>query len=166
MLAASLATALLLAAPAPHARAVLRDGKGDEVGKAELRAEEHGVELSVEVHGLSPGKHGIHVHAVGVCQGPDFTTAGPHFNPTGKKHGLASPEGHHLGDLVNLEVGADGKGKLHAVLHGATLDAGPGGLLGTAGTAVVIHGQADDEKTDPAGNSGPRIACGVISAGP
>jgi len=163
---AAVALALpVLALPAHAAKATLKDAKGEKVGMVLLVEEAGGVTLSVKVRGLAPGRHGIHVHAVGKCEGPDFQSAGPHFNPAGKKHGLKNPEGHHLGDLPNLEVGADGTGEAKLKLPGAALDAGASGLFGPQGTAVVIHEKADDEASDPAGNSGPRIACGAITHG-
>jgi Cu-Zn family superoxide dismutase len=119
--------------------------------------------MAVVVNNLPPGKHGFHIHAVGKCDPPDFQSAGGHFNPFGKKHGLKNPEGPHAGDLPNLEVGPDGKGKLETTVGGLTLGKeGLATLFGSNGTAVVIHAGPDDEKTDPAGNSGARIACGVI----
>jgi superoxide dismutase, Cu-Zn family len=166
---AALAAALLLPALASAdgraARAVLKNAKGDRVGMALFVADGGQVTISLRVHDLPPGKHAFHVHAAGKCDPPDFTSAGPHFNPTGKKHGLKNPEGHHLGDLPNVEVGADGKGEAKATLTGASLAEGPLSLFGPQGTAVVIHEKADDEMTDPAGNAGPRIACGVVAHG-
>jgi Cu-Zn family superoxide dismutase len=145
--------------------AVLTDAAGKEVGKATFAPAKDGVTLMVRVEGLKPGLHGIHVHGVGKCEGPEFTSAGGHFNPAGKKHGLVSPMGHHGGDLPNLRVGADGKGELSAKLAGVSLGEGQASLFHDGGTALVIHGGEDDEKTDPAGNSGPRVACGVIHRG-
>ncbi len=163
----ALLAALLLpaaaAAQAPHAaRAILKDAKGATVGTARLAAERDGVSVSLQVSGLPPGTHAFHVHAVGKCDPPDFTSAGPHFNPTGKKHGMKNPEGHHMGDLPNVEVSATGKGEARAVVKGASLAAGPSSLFGPQGTALVVHEKPDDEMTDPAGNAGARIACGVI----
>jgi len=120
------------------------------------------VRVEVAAVGLPPGVHGIHVHAVGKCDPPEFKAAGPHFNPAGRKHGLESPAGAHAGDLPNLTVGPDGKGTGVATAKGATLGTGPDGLFHEGGTALVIHAAADDMKTDPAGNSGARIACGVV----
>ena len=162
-----LAAALLSAAPAAAAtaRADLTDAKGAKVGTAVLTEGEGGVHVAVKVQGLAPGKHGIHVHSVGKCDPPDFMTSSSHFNPTGKKHGLKSADGAHLGDLPNLEVGADGKGEGHFTLKGVTLGESPNGLFGAAGSAVVIHEKVDDETSDPGGNSGARVACGVVARG-
>ena len=112
---------------------------------------------------LSPGVHAIHVHEAGRCDAPDFKAAGGHFNPENKKHGIENPEGHHAGDLPNLTVGANGKGTFKTTIPGVTL-AGDSAtsLLKVGGTSVVIHEKADDMKTDPAGNAGARLACGVI----
>jgi Cu-Zn family superoxide dismutase len=166
----ALATAVLclslpagaLAADATSARATLKDAKGEQIGTATFTGTEGGVKLVVEVKGLPPGQHGIHVHGAGKCEAPEFKSAGGHFNPSHKKHGLESSEGHHAGDLPNLTVGADGKGTFSATLEGATLGQGTGSLLNPDGTALVIHAGPDDGKTDPAGNSGARVACGVI----
>jgi superoxide dismutase, Cu-Zn family len=162
-----LAAVLSLLAPAVSfaagpAHATLKDARGTEVGAATFTEGDGGVKLAVAVHGLPPGTHGIHVHAAGKCEGPEFKSAGAHLNPDQKKHGLENPAGHHEGDLPNLTVGPDGKGQLQATLDGATLGAGPRSLLGPEGTSLVVHTGPDDEKTDPAGNSGARIACGVV----
>ena len=147
----------------PAGNATIINSKGETVGSATLTQGPQSVTIAVEVSRLPPGKHGIHIHAVGKCDPPDFQTAGGHFNPFGKKHGLKNPEGSHAGDLPNLEVGPDGKGKIEATVGGLTLGKeGLAVLLDSNGTAVVIHAGPDDETTDPAGNSGARIACGVI----
>ena len=161
-LLAALLVPAAVAAQDPQARAVLKDAKGATVGTAKLAAERDGVSVSLQVQGLPPGTHAFHVHAVGKCDPPDFTSAGPHFNPTGKKHGTKNPEGHHMGDLPNVEVSAAGKGEAKTVVKGATFAVGPNSLFGPQGTALVVHEKPDDEMTDPAGNAGPRIACGVI----
>jgi Cu-Zn family superoxide dismutase len=160
ILAAALAAALPLSAFA--ASAMIKNAKGEQVGTATLTQGKGGVALAVKVEKLPPGEHGIHIHSVGKCEGPDFKSAGAHLNPTGKKHGAKNPAGHHEGDLPNLMVGADGKGSLETTIAGAVLGTEPGQLLAGEGTSVVIHADADDMKTDPAGNSGVRIACGVI----
>jgi len=149
---------------AASAEAAIKDPAGKTVGTAVLTQTAQGVALAAEVSQLPPGTHGIHVHAIGKCDPPDFKTAGGHFNPHAKKHGLKSPEGAHAGDLPNLVVGPDGTGKFSAILVGATLERGnPASLLNPSGTSIVIHAKADDEVTDPTGNSGDRIACGIIT---
>jgi len=149
---------------AASAEAVIKGPGGKPVGTSVLTQTTQGVAMVVEVSQLPPGSHGIHVHAIGKGDPPDFKTAGGHFNPHAKKHGLKSPEGAHAGDLPNLVVGPDGAGKLSGTLGGATLDQGnPSSLLNTNGTTIIIHAKADDEVTDPTGNSGDRIACGIIT---
>ncbi len=144
------------------AKAELKDAQGQPVGNATFTQTPAGVEIAVTVTHLPPGTHGIHIHAVGQCEPPDFKSAGPHFNPTNKKHGLKNPEGHHAGDLRNLVVSDDGTGTYHAVDADVTLAPGPNSLLSPTGTSLVIHAAPDDDVTDPSGNSGARIACGVI----
>jgi len=120
--------------------------------------------VDVAVTGLPAGSHGLHIHAAGKCEAPAFTTAAGHFNPQSKQHGLLSATGPHGGDLSNLVVASNGTGSLHGLNTVVTLDAGAtNSLLQQAGTALVVHAGPDDETTDPTGNSGARIACGVIS---
>jgi Cu-Zn family superoxide dismutase len=161
----ALSVPLAVTAAGPSASAALKNAEGNDVGTATFTQASGGVEVQVQVANLPPGKHGIHIHAVAKCEPPDFKSAGAHFNPFGKKHGLHSPEGAHSGDMPNLTVGKDGKAKATFTAKGATLGAGEGSLFGPDGTAVVIHADPDDEKTDPTGNSGARIACGVIEKG-
>ena len=149
----------------PAAKATLRDTQGKDVGTATFKPTKGGVQIAISVAGLSPGKHGFHVHGAGRCEPPDFKSAGPHFNPTGKQHGHKNPQGAHAGDLPNLTVGKNGKGKATFTAKGVTLGEGTGSLFSTDGTSLVIHADPDDEKTDPAGSSGARIACGVIEKG-
>jgi Cu-Zn family superoxide dismutase len=162
LLACAVALPLAASAAAPKAKASLTDAQGKDVGTATFTPAKGGVRVQVQLANLPPGKHGIHVHAVGKCDPPDFKSAGGHFNPAGKKHGLHSKEGAHAGDLPNLTVGKDGKAKATFTAKGATLGDGEGSLFGPDGTALVVHADPDDEKTDPAGSSGARIACGVI----
>jgi superoxide dismutase, Cu-Zn family len=150
------------AAPPQSAHADVINGQGQKIGTATLQQTSGGVQIDVSVSQLAPGTHGIHIHSVGKCEGPAFASAGGHFNPGMKKHGKDNPEGPHAGDLANLEVGADGTGKASFVNSGVTLGDGLTSLFHEGGTTLVIHEKADDYKTDPAGNSGARIACGVI----
>lgn len=111
---------------------------------------------------LPPGQHALHVHAVGKCEAPDFKSAGPHFNPEGKKHGTQNPEGPHAGDLPNFEVSADGRAKTSVLATRVLLSDGTNSLFQANGTSLVIHEKPDDNLNDPAGNAGTRIACGVV----
>lgn len=145
------------------ATAEIKDAKGQPVGTAKFKETKAGVVMSVKVNNLSPAERAIHIHEAGQCEAPDFKTAGGHFNPEKKKHGMQNPEGHHAGDLPNLKVGPKGKGVFKSTIEGVTLAGdGANSLFHTGGTSVVIHEKADDMKTDPAGNAGARIACGVI----
>jgi Cu-Zn family superoxide dismutase len=144
------------------AEAALKDKDGKDVGRATLIETADGVRIAVTGYRLPPGVHGLHIHAVGRCEPPQFTSAGPHFSPGGKQHGTQNPAGPHAGDLPNLEVAASGEGGIDATTRLVTLSPGPNSVLGPSGTALVLHAAADDYKTDPTGNSGDRIACGVI----
>jgi len=146
----------------PPAVAELRDAQGLAVGSVRAEADPFGVRFLIHVRGLPQGPHGVHLHAVGVCTPPDFASAGPHFNPLSTVHGLATPEGPHAGDLPNIVVGPDGSGDAVLVNPRVTLGQGTNSLFDADGTAFVIHATADDQRTDPAGASGPRIACGVF----
>lgn len=145
------------------AKAELHNAKGEAVGSATFTETPEGVAIALAVYNLPPGKHGFHIHTVGKCDPPDFKSAGGHFNPHGKKHGLKNPEGAHAGDMPNLEVGSDGTASVEVVVKEATLGPSAQSLFQTDGTAIVIHADPDDEMTDPAGNAGARIACGVIT---
>ena len=141
----------------------LFDAAGRAVGNVILTADSTGLDLKFDVHHLAPGTHGVHIHAAGRCERPDFLTAGPHLDDGAHHHGHTNALGWHLGDLPNLEVGPDGTARL-------TLRLIPKGtkfelrrLLDTDGSAVIIHAGPDDERTDPSGGSGPRIACGIVA---
>ena len=141
----------------------LMNAQGQPIGHATIAPESGGVGLRVDVTGLAPGSHGIHFHEVGKCEPPSFASAGGHFNPDGKHHGLDNPAGPHAGDFPNLVVGPDGSAHASFVSPRVTLATDGHGLFRSGGTSLVIHADPDDEKTDPAGNSGARIACGVIA---
>lgn len=144
------------------ARADIVDSAGKSIGTATLTEQKDGVKVALKVSGLSPGKHGFHFHEKGSCTPPDFKSAGGHFNPFHKHHGMQNPKGKHAGDLPNLEVKEDGTAEVAVVAAGTTLRKGSGSLLKEGGTAIVIHAQPDDNMTDPAGNAGDRVACGVV----
>jgi superoxide dismutase, Cu-Zn family len=157
-----LAAGLLLAQEGQRAKADLVNAQGAKVGSAELTQTADGVKIDVTVSALTPGLHGFHIHAVGKCEAPDFKSAGGHFNPYGKKHGLKNPDGPHAGDMENLEAGADGTVKAEVIDKQVTLGQGPNSLFHDGGTAIVIHASPDDGMSDPAGNAGARVACGPI----
>ena len=144
-------------------KVALVDAQGLRVGTATLTQLRKGVRIKLEVFNMPPGVHAFHIHAVGKCDPPDFKSAGGHFNPAGKKHGHKNPEGAHAGDLPNLVVDQTGTGSLITVAQGVTLGEGKNSLFQPEGTSLVIHEKEDDEMTDPAGNAGARIACGVIA---
>lgn len=144
------------------ALAELKLSDGSNVGVATLSDRGNGLWLSVAATGVAPGTYGIHLHAVGKCDAPDFTTAGPHWNPEQKQHGFDNPMGTHAGDVRNLVVNAGGAGALEFQLASAQFE-GPAGPFDIDGVALVIHEKLDDYKTDPSGNSGKRIICGVFA---
>ena len=144
------------------AGADLKNGDGRIVGGATLAQVSGGVRVVIDVRGLPPGPKGVHIHMTGKCDPPEFTSAGDHFNPANKKHGLQNPAGPHAGDLPNITIAANGSGRLESMNENLTLSDGPNSLLKPDGTAIVIHSAPDDFKTDPTGNSGARLACGVI----
>ena len=172
--ALALLAALSLSACRPASRvptvrsatAEMRTTSGQRYGVLTLERSAAGVRIDGALTGVPPGTHGIHFHQVGQCDPPDFATAGPHLNPTGAEHGLENPRGRHAGDLPNVTANAAGQMIVDISTPRVTLDSDPRvGLFDTDGTALVIHANADDQRTDPAGNSGARIACGVVRPG-
>jgi Cu-Zn family superoxide dismutase len=145
------------------AKAILQDPQGQKVGEAKLTETPKGVKIVLTVENLTPGVHAFHIHEKGECAGPHFKTAGGHFNPFGKEHGLKNPKGPHAGDLPNFTVGPDGRATFETVATLVTLKPGKNSLFQPGGTSLMVHAQADDEVSDPAGQAGPRIACGVIT---
>jgi Cu-Zn family superoxide dismutase len=144
------------------ATAELRDPGGRKVATASLTEVSGGVRIVIEAAGLPPGPKGVHVHEVGDCASPAFQSAGGHFNPQHKQHGVLNPQGPHAGDLPNITIAGDGTGRLETLTQRITLQPGPSSVLDADGSAIVIHAGPDDFRTDPAGNSGARIACGII----
>jgi Cu-Zn family superoxide dismutase len=146
---------------AASARAELKDARGTHVGEAAFQDSPEGVKVTATFTDLPPGEHAIHVHAVGKCE-PPFESSGAHFNPTEKKHGRDNPQGAHAGDMPNLQVSPMRRATIDVLLPKVSLNGGPAALPDGDGASLVVHERADDYRTDPAGEAGGRIACGVI----
>lgn len=144
----------------------IKTSTGEDAGTATFSASKKGVEIKLNLKNLPVGEHGVHIHAKPLCDGPDFKTAGGHFNPDNKQHGFENPMGHHAGDLPkNVVIGEGHVGEATFNVNYLSLDpASPNSIIANGGTSIVVHEKADDMKTDPSGNSGNRIACGIITA--
>ena len=145
-------------------KVAIKTSTGQDAGTATFKTVKKGVKVKLELKNLPFGPHGVHIHQNAACEAPDFKSAGGHFNPDGKKHGYMNDMGHHNGDFpASVDIGEDHNGTATFVLGSISLDpAAPNSLFSNGGTSIVVHEKADDEKTDPSGNSGNRIACGVI----
>lgn len=142
----------------------MKNAQGQSVGSAVITARTGGgVQIALDVKGLPPGDHALHFHMTAKCEGPDFMSAGGHFNPASKKHGMQNPEGPHAGDMNNFTVAADGTAKTTVSNASVSLGSESNSLFTNGGTALMIHAAADDMKSDPAGNAGARIACGLVT---
>jgi len=150
-------------APAATATAMVANAEGTSLGTLTLTETADGIHVTGTLEGLPAGDHGFHIHTTGQCAPPDFQSAGGHWNPTGKEHGSENPNGPHFGDMTNITVADDGTVSIDLTTPGGTLT-GDSALLDSDGAAVMVHATADDYRTDPAGDAGARIACGVILA--
>ncbi|UJF35203.1 superoxide dismutase family protein [Paenibacillus hexagrammi] len=160
---ANMAASAEAAAPPSVVNVAIVGTAGKQIGTAKLQQVAEGVRIQLEVTGLKPGVHGFHIHEKGVCEAPDFTSAGGHLNPLHKQHGFKNPKGPHAGDLPNLTVDSQGNGRMDVISKEVVLlPDKPNSLFKPGGTSLVIHEQPDDMVSDPAGNSGKRVACGVV----
>ena len=157
------ASALVLAQAPETAKAELKDASGKTVGQAMLTESPHGVLVHVTLSGAPEGAHAFHIHTTGKCEAPMFMTAGGHFNPAMKQHGISNPMGMHAGDLPNIQVPAGGALIFDVFASDVTLKSGTNSLMDADGSALMLHQGLDDYKGDPAGNAGNRIACGVVT---
>jgi superoxide dismutase, Cu-Zn family len=156
------ALSLAGAATTKNVKTAIKDSQGKTLGWAMISPAASGVEVNLTLKNMPPGLHAVHVHEHALCEGPDFKSAGGHFNPDGKQHGLENPDGHHAGDMTNFNVDSEGNANVNILNKDVNLGSDSHSLFSNGGTAIVIHAKPDDMKTDPSGNAGDRIACGVI----
>ncbi|MGH7663261.1 MAG: superoxide dismutase family protein [Gemmatimonadaceae bacterium] len=150
------------ATPVESVRVTLANSSSETVGEALLRQTVRGVLITLDLSAVPPGTHAMHIHSVGQCDPPAFDSAGDHFNPAGRSHGALDPQGMHAGDLPNVHAPESGRLRVDVLVENVMLAGGENGLFDADGSSLVIHTFADDYRTDPSGNAGSRIACGVI----
>lgn len=165
VLALAAATLMLgaISAAKDNVKIAIKDPAGKTVGWAMIKGAGSGVDVRLTLDHMPAGEHAVHFHQVAKCDGPDFKSAGGHFNPDAKQHGLQNPDGHHAGDMDNFTVDTKGKAAVDLFNKDVNLGSDSHSLFSNGGTAIVVHAKADDMRTDPSGNSGDRIACGVIT---